>query len=202
MAKAGYDPRVALEVWERMEKKEGSRGAPPEFLSTHPGYETRTQQLRAYIPEALKFYSPGERVVERLPSLHELDSPKAKAERELLKRIQAVNKQAGDPRGERAVVEAIGYSLRLAPAIVYEERRQVGLGYGQYAALRALSSLTRSPIRRILADYRAGMSWSDLAESNGAKLTDLIAWLGDLRRTAAAIHGQLQYQPLVPRRVR
>jgi len=42
MAKAGYDPRTALDLWQRMEKK-GSKGAPPEFLSTHPGYETRVQ---------------------------------------------------------------------------------------------------------------------------------------------------------------
>ena len=48
MAKAGYDPRVALDVWERMARKE--KGAPPAFLSTHPGYETRVQQLHAFMP--------------------------------------------------------------------------------------------------------------------------------------------------------
>jgi predicted Zn-dependent protease len=56
MAKAGYDPRIALEVWDRMEKKEGGKGAPPEFLSTHPGYETRVQQIRNFMPEALSYY--------------------------------------------------------------------------------------------------------------------------------------------------
>jgi predicted Zn-dependent protease len=201
MAKAGYDPRVSLEVWQRMEKKESGRdrGAPPEFLSTHPGYETRTQQLRAWIPEALKYYEPAERTVESLPSAEVLDSPLAKAERELLKRIQAINQQAEDSRGERAVVEAIGYGLRMNPSVVYQERQQLRMGYGQYAALRALSSLGRSPLQRVVADYGKGLSWSDMAQNHGTKLTELLSWMGELRRTAAAFHGQLRSTPQSPR---
>ncbi|MBI2359521.1 MAG: M48 family metallopeptidase [Deltaproteobacteria bacterium] len=203
MAKAGYDPRVALEVWERMEKTEKKesardRSAPPEFLSTHPGYETRTQQLRAWIPEALKYYEPAQRTVEILPSLEVFDSPSAKAERELLKRIQAVNRQAQDSRGERAVVEAIGYGLRTNPSVVYQERQQLKLGYGQYAALRALSSLGRSPVRGVLADYEKGLSWSDMAQIHGAKLTELLSWMGEIRRTAGLLYGQPRSNPLGP----
>jgi len=54
MARAGYDPRVAIDFWKRME--ETSRGGPPEFLSTHPNHGTRTAQLRAWIPEAMRLY--------------------------------------------------------------------------------------------------------------------------------------------------
>ncbi|MEK7342147.1 MAG: M48 family metallopeptidase [Candidatus Binatota bacterium] len=204
MAKAGYDPRVSLGVWERMEKKESGRerGAPPEFLSTHPGYETRVQRLREYIPEALTHYRPAEGAMELLPSLTTLDSPTAKAERELLKRIQAINKQAEDPRGERAIVEALGYNLRMDPSIVYQERQQLRMGYGQYGALRALSSLGRASLRQILGDYQKGASWSELSKTHGAQLIDLISWMGDLRRTAATMQNQLRNQPVVPRRVR
>lgn len=194
MAKAGYDPRVSLDVWERMEKKESGRaqGAPPEFLSTHPGYETRTRQLRPWISEALKFYRAADGDVERLPTIESMDSPMAKAERELIKRIQAVNQQAQSERGARAVVEALSYQLRLRPAVVVEEIRQVGLGPGQYGALRGLSQLGRSPIRRVLADYQKGVRWSDLAQTHGAKLTELLSWMGELRRAAAAFQGQLR----------
>ena len=204
MAKAGYDPRISLEVWQRMEKRESGRdrATPPEFLSTHPGYETRVQRLREYIPEALTHYRPAEKTGEMLPSLQSLDSPKARAERELLKRIQAVNQQAGDARGERAVVEALGYALRMDPNLVYQESRQRKLGYGQYGALRALSSLGRTSLSRIAADYQKGLSWSELSEAHGARVIDLISWTGDLRRTAAAIHGQLRNQPGAPRRLR
>lgn len=204
MAKAGYDPRVSLELWERMEKRESTkdRSSPPEFLSTHPGYEARTQQLRAFIPEALPHFRATDRTPEALPSLPALDSPTAKAERELLKRIQAVDRQATDPRGGRAVVEALGYTLRMDSALLDQERQQLRLGYGHYAALRGISFLGRSPLRRIVADYQSGAPWSDLTQSHGSRLTDLISWLGEFRRTAAAIQGQLRTQPLRPGRLR
>jgi len=55
MAIAGYDPREAPRFWERMEAKSGG-GAPPEFLSTHPGPNRRIEQLNKQMPEALKYY--------------------------------------------------------------------------------------------------------------------------------------------------
>ena len=54
MAEAGYDPRVAEQFWTRM--GQGQQGAPPEFLSTHPSDESRIQQIRDLLPEALKLY--------------------------------------------------------------------------------------------------------------------------------------------------
>ncbi len=57
MARAGYDPRVALSFWERMSK--ASKARPPEFLSTHPAPRTRIKRLRAYVREALQYYRRG-----------------------------------------------------------------------------------------------------------------------------------------------
>lgn len=55
MAMAGYDPIAAIAFWERMsQQKKGS--APPEFLSTHPADETRIQNIRDRIPEAMNYY--------------------------------------------------------------------------------------------------------------------------------------------------
>jgi predicted Zn-dependent protease len=55
MAMAGYNPNEAVEFWQRMaENKKG--GAPPEFLSTHPSDETRINDLKKLIPEAMKYY--------------------------------------------------------------------------------------------------------------------------------------------------
>ncbi len=56
-AMAGYNPQEAIALWERMEKA-GSGQKPPEFLSTHPSEETRIEKLKAYMPEALKYYKP------------------------------------------------------------------------------------------------------------------------------------------------
>jgi predicted Zn-dependent protease len=55
MARAGYDPREALSFWSRMERASGG-GGPPEFLSTHPTHGTREQQIRAWLPEAMRYY--------------------------------------------------------------------------------------------------------------------------------------------------
>jgi len=56
-AMAGYNPQEAIALWERMEA--ASQGQkPPEFLSTHPSEGTRIEQLRQYMPEALKYYKP------------------------------------------------------------------------------------------------------------------------------------------------
>jgi predicted Zn-dependent protease len=54
-AEAGYDPRESVHLWERMEQL-SKGGGPAEFLSTHPGHETRIQQLKKWMPEAVAIY--------------------------------------------------------------------------------------------------------------------------------------------------
>jgi predicted Zn-dependent protease len=56
MARAGYDPREAIGFWERMDEASKGRGAPPEFMSTHPSHGTRVTQLRELMPKALAEY--------------------------------------------------------------------------------------------------------------------------------------------------
>jgi predicted Zn-dependent protease len=53
-AKAGYDPRAAVTLWEKMAKVGGSQ--PPQFLSTHPSPANRLQTLRALVPQMLPYY--------------------------------------------------------------------------------------------------------------------------------------------------
>jgi predicted Zn-dependent protease len=45
MAKAGFDPRAAVNLWENMIEAGGSR--PPEWLSTHPDPSARISELRS-----------------------------------------------------------------------------------------------------------------------------------------------------------
>lgn len=54
-ADAGYDPRESVHLWERMAQHSGG-GAQAEFLSTHPGHETRIEQLKQWMPEAMAIY--------------------------------------------------------------------------------------------------------------------------------------------------
>ena len=54
-ADAGYDPRESVGLWERMAQVSGG-GGPAEFMSTHPGHETRIEQLKQWMPEAMAIY--------------------------------------------------------------------------------------------------------------------------------------------------
>jgi predicted Zn-dependent protease len=53
-AKAGYDPRAAVTLWQKMAKV-GGKG-PPEFLSTHPAPENREKKLGELVPQMLPYY--------------------------------------------------------------------------------------------------------------------------------------------------
>lgn len=61
MARAGYDPREAVELWKRFaawKQNNSSGGETPAFLSTHPVDEKRISELQRYLPEALAEYHP------------------------------------------------------------------------------------------------------------------------------------------------
>jgi len=53
-ARAGYDPRAAVTVWQKMAK--ASDGGPPQFLSTHPSPENRIRDLEAYAARVEPLY--------------------------------------------------------------------------------------------------------------------------------------------------
>jgi predicted Zn-dependent protease len=53
-ARAGYDPRAAVTLWQKMGEK--SKSAPPQFLSTHPASETRIADLRVISERVLPLY--------------------------------------------------------------------------------------------------------------------------------------------------
>lgn len=50
MARAGYNPEDAVELWKRMAAQGG--GGTPEFLSTHPVSSTRIKALQDFLPQA------------------------------------------------------------------------------------------------------------------------------------------------------
>ena len=56
MARAGYDPKAAIEFWQRFaqyNQQHGGNNSPlAGFLSTHPLDQTRIQQLQKWLPEA------------------------------------------------------------------------------------------------------------------------------------------------------
>jgi predicted Zn-dependent protease len=53
-ARAGYDPRAAISLWQKMAKV--SNGAKPQWLSTHPSNETRQRDLTEYAARVMPLY--------------------------------------------------------------------------------------------------------------------------------------------------
>jgi len=60
MAKAGYNPQEAINLWRRMAANSNGQ-RPPEFLSTHPHESTRIAALQKILKRAQLYYRPGNR---------------------------------------------------------------------------------------------------------------------------------------------
>ena len=58
-ARAGYDPRAAVTLWQKMAQAGGSNG--PGFLSTHPAPGDRMAALEAAIPKVMPLYEAARR---------------------------------------------------------------------------------------------------------------------------------------------
>ncbi len=171
------------------------RARPPEFLSTHPGYETRVQNIRSFLPEALSYYQPSNARLETLPTPESLDTPAAKSERELLKRIEAINRAVEQQNGERAVVEALAYELRLSPQAWFRSAsssRPVMASTRRCAVLRFLAAVRLAGSRTIINVAGHGRK---SRPTNGTRLNELMVWLGDVIRTTNNMGQQLQRQP-------
>ena len=60
MARAGYDPRAGVTLWQKMSN--ASRGSqPPAFLSSHPTNESRVQTIQSLLPVVLPLYEAARR---------------------------------------------------------------------------------------------------------------------------------------------
>ena len=58
-ARAGYDPRAGVSLWQKMSTV--SKGAPPQWLSTHPSGKSRIAEIEANLPKVLPLYERARR---------------------------------------------------------------------------------------------------------------------------------------------
>lgn len=58
-ARAGYDPRAGISLWQKM--SEASKGAPPQWLSTHPSGPSRIQTIEKNLKDVLPLYEQARR---------------------------------------------------------------------------------------------------------------------------------------------
>lgn len=55
-ARAGYDPRAGVTLWQKMINA-SQGGRPPEFLSSHPTESSRVQQIQQLLPTVMPLYN-------------------------------------------------------------------------------------------------------------------------------------------------
>ena len=64
-ARAGFDPRAGITLWQKMSA--ANKGAPPQWLSTHPSGKTRIAEIEKNLPKVLPLYERARRRSERVP---------------------------------------------------------------------------------------------------------------------------------------
>ena len=58
-ARAGFDPRAAVSLWQKMQKVSG--GGPPQWLSSHPSGDTRIRDLTDYSTRVMPLFDAARR---------------------------------------------------------------------------------------------------------------------------------------------
>jgi len=58
-SRAGYDPRAGITLWQKMSA--ASKGAPPQWLSTHPSGPSRIKEIERHLPDVLPLYQRAEK---------------------------------------------------------------------------------------------------------------------------------------------
>lgn len=69
VARAGYDPRAGIALWQKMGLL--NKGAPPQWLSTHPAGNNRIAEIQRHLPEVMPLYGAAKNLrVTALPPYH------------------------------------------------------------------------------------------------------------------------------------
>ncbi|MDI1300478.1 MAG: M48 family metallopeptidase [bacterium] len=66
MARAGYDPRAAVSLWEKMGQASGAGG--PAFLSTHPSGPQRISGIQSKLPSVMPLYEQAKSGLSKTPA--------------------------------------------------------------------------------------------------------------------------------------
>jgi Zn-dependent protease with chaperone function len=62
-SKAGYNPRAGVTLWQKM--LSANKGAPPQWLSTHPSGESRIRDIEAQLPRVEPIYAAAAKPTQR-----------------------------------------------------------------------------------------------------------------------------------------
>ena len=78
-ARAGYDPHAGVTLWQKMAA--ANKGAPPEFLSTHPSGPSRIHDIEVNLPKVEPLYARAAKPAQRFPPAQATPQQRAETER-------------------------------------------------------------------------------------------------------------------------
>jgi predicted Zn-dependent protease len=58
-SRAGFDPGAGVTLWQKM--LAASKGAPPQFMSTHPAGATRIKDIQGKLPKVAPIYARADK---------------------------------------------------------------------------------------------------------------------------------------------
>lgn len=176
MARAGYDPRAAIALWERMAARGDAGGGT--FLSTHPSHGSRVTRLRAALPRALAYYTPGADggTATLLPGVARAEPPPSAGEATLASVMHRLDAIALDPQRADAVAFAIAHEVDVGPEAVVTVLADSALSAGEAALAFVLARGGGRPVDDVIAGA-ARTSWQDAARASGLDLAKVVARL-------------------------
>ncbi|GIW40185.1 MAG: hypothetical protein KatS3mg076_0762 [Candidatus Binatia bacterium] len=187
MAKAGYDPEAALGLWERME--ETSKAAPPEFLSTHPSYGTRREQIRRWLPEAGRYYASAPKAdVAPLPQPEGWERGREHAALET--RARWIDGHVRGPQG-KAVRRALARMLGESPEAIESKLEARGVSWGRYTVAAALARARGVSTDAVLDAFAREGSWSAAAAGDEESVAAALRWLDEATRRLRALSARV-----------
>jgi len=125
-ARAGFDPKAAISLWQKMQKQGGQ---PPEFLSTHPSHETRIARLTALAAKVEPLYRQAIANPVKAPSF--LGQEYAEKGSTQVSRADYAARVAAEPQAMTFVAEGFErfargdmvFDCRAACALAYQSNR-------------------------------------------------------------------------------
>lgn len=96
----------------------------------------------------------------------------------------AVNRMAQTPEGRQAVVQRLSQDLGLSTATLQSQRQQTGLGWGELLIANRISQRTGMSFDRVVADFRSGRGWGEIARAHDLNLGKLVS---DVKASQTAV---------------
>ena len=137
---------------------------PPEFLSTHPNYDTRQRNIESWLPEALRHYrADAAAPVSVLPSLSATAVTADGRDAALHRYARAIDRRAAGRPGPEVVLQAMATVFEVPRSVVAHYVRSSQLGVGAVAVAMALSKAGAGEVAGLVAARARGDAWGTLA---------------------------------------